>query len=134
MKNLLSLVLITLIFLISTLGCGIPGRLLGSSEPNTRDKSVTDKGIDIALGNERIGVPECDEVLDELAEQMRSADDNYITKATKGYILNKIRESVRESIKENQNDKIKMAKECRDFKLQLDKQLAEEKQKEQSNR
>src|SRR5213075_1142242 len=93
---------------------------------DSHDKTLTDKGIEIATGNERIGVQECDDLMDSIEEQSRSADDNYVTKAMKGYFLNKIRESVKKSIEENKNDQVQMGKECKEFKVQLDTELAEE--------
>ena len=128
MKNTISTLIIGIILLTVSLGCGFVGG--GQKETkDSHDKTLTDKGIDIATGNERIGVQECDDLMDSIAEQSRSDDDNYVTKAVKGYILNKIRESVRKSIEENKNDKVAMAKECKDFRVQLEKELQEEKEK-----
>ncbi len=88
---------------------------------NSGDESLQDEATDSAIGEEKIGIPECDEVIDFFAEQANSEDDGYLTKATKGYALNKVRESFKKSIEENKGDTKKMAKECRDFKNQLDK-------------
>jgi hypothetical protein len=128
MKNTVSTLIIASILLTASLGCGFVNRGQKDTK-DSHDKSLTDKGIDIATGNERIGVQECDDLMDSIAEQSRSEDDNYVTKAVKGYVLNKIRESVKKSIEENKNDKVAMAKECKDFRVQLEKQLEEEKQK-----
>jgi hypothetical protein len=129
MKNTISTLIIGIILLTASLGCSLVGRAEKSTK-DSRDKTLTDKGIEIATGNERIGVQECDDLMDSIEEQSRSEDDNYVTKAMKGFILNKIRESVRKSIEENKDNKVQMAKECKDFKVELDKQLAEEKDKE----
>ena len=128
MKNTVSTLIIASILLTASLGCGFVNRGQKDTK-DPHDKSLTDKGIDIATGNERIGVQECDDLMDSIAEQSRSEDDNYVTKAVKGYVLNKIRESVKKSIEENKNDKVAMAKECKDFRVQLEKQLEEEKEK-----
>jgi hypothetical protein len=125
MKNSISTLIIGTILLSVSLGCGFASRGQKDSK-DSHDKTLTDKGIEIATGNERIGVQECDDLMDSIEEQSRSEDDNYVTKAMKGYFLNKIRESVKKSIEENKNDKVQMAKECKDFKIQLDKQLAEQ--------
>jgi hypothetical protein len=136
MKNTITTTIIGLIILSVTMGCGLASRVQktvsGSPDSNTanpHDKSLTDKGIDIATGNQRIGVQECDDLMDDIEQQSQSNDDNYVTRAMKGYILNKVRESVKTNIEENKNDKVKMAKECKDFQVQLDKQLADEKAK-----
>jgi hypothetical protein len=128
MKNTFGTLLVGIVLLTASLGCGFVNRGQSSTK-DSHDKTLTDKGIDIATGNERIGVQECDDLMDSIAEQSRSEDDNYVTKAVKGYVLNKIRESVKKSIEENKNDKVAMAKECKDFRVQLEKQLEEEKQK-----
>ena len=128
MRNAISTLIIVTILLTVGLGCGFVSRGQKDTK-DSHDKTLTDKGIDIATGNERIGVQECDDLMDSIAEQSRSEDDNYVTKAVKGYILNKIRESVRKSIEENKNDKVAMAKECKDFRVQLEKELQEEKEK-----
>lgn len=128
MRNAISTLIIVSILLTISLGCGFVSRGQKDTK-DSHDKTLTDKGIEIATGNERIGVQECDDLMDSIAEQSRSEDDNYVTKAVKGYILNKIRESVRKSIEENKNDKVQMAKECKDFRVQLEKELQEEKEK-----
>ncbi|HLM59596.1 MAG TPA: hypothetical protein VK308_02220, partial [Pyrinomonadaceae bacterium] len=48
-------------------------------------------------------------------------DDDFVTKAAREYALNKVRESFKRSIEEHKGDKAAMAKECRQFKTQLDK-------------
>lgn len=129
MKNAVTTIIIGIVILATGLGCSLAGRGAQKDTRDAHDKTLTDKGIEIATGNERIGVKECDDLMDSIAEQSRSEDDNYVTKAMKGYILNKIRESVKKSIEENKNDKVAMAKECKDFRVQLEKQLEEEKEK-----
>ena len=128
MRNTFGTLIVGVIFLAASLGCGFASRGQNGTK-DSHDKTLTDKGIEIATGNERIGVQECDDLMDSIAEQSRSEDDNYVTKAVKGYVLNKIRESVRKSIEENKNDKAAMAKECKDFRIQLEKELQEEKEK-----
>lgn len=88
---------------------------------------MSERAIDSTIGEEKIGVPECDEIIDFFAEQAKSEDDDFVTKAARGYAMNKIRESFRQSIEENKGDTVKMAKECKDFKRQLDKYKAEDK-------
>jgi len=128
MKNTFGMLVVGIVLLTASLGCGFVSRGQKDTK-DSHDKTLTDKGIEIATGNERIGVQECDDLMDSIAEQSRSEDDNYVTKAVKGYVLNKIRESVKKSIEENKNDKVATAKECKDFRVQLEKQLEEEKQK-----
>lgn len=131
MKNKFALLSVILILLISVLGCSFYNPLSKSSADSSntavvQDKSLSDKTIDAAVGDEKIGVPECDEVVDFFAAESRSKDDNYLTKATRQYVFNKIREQFKESIKENKDDTAKLAKECKEYKKQLDKYKAEE--------
>jgi hypothetical protein len=99
-----------------------------SSEPASGQggKSTSDKVVDTAVGESKIGVPECDEVMDELTKEMNSPDDNFVTKAIKATVLNRIKDGIRESVEQNKSDKVEMAKTCKEFKVQLEKYKAEE--------
>lgn len=135
MKNK-SVLLILCVLVFAVLGCGISDRIQraiedkpansGSSQPSgSEDKSIGDQATESVL-REKTGVAECDELLDWLADQTKSADDNYVSKAMKEYFVNKIRQSIKESIEKNQQDKEKMAKECREIKQQIDAQKAKD--------
>ena len=135
MKNKLNIIATLLILLILASACSFYNPLDGGSDasknnnPESSDshnKTLTDKTIDSTVGDEKVGIPECDEIIDFFTEQANSEDDNFVTKAAKGYALNKIRESFKKSIDENKGDTATMAKECRNFKKQLDKYKAEE--------
>lgn len=133
MKNKRVILIVCLIFLSSILGCRFYNPLSKSSDESNsakpRNKDVSERVIDKTVGEERIGVPECDELLDFFADQTRTKDDNYIVKATREFYFNKIRESIRKDLEENKdnpNKKAEMAKNCRDYKAQLDKYKAEE--------
>jgi hypothetical protein len=65
-------------------------------------------------------------VMDMLAAEANNPDDGWVTKAIKATFLNQIREKVKKSIEENKSDKVELAKQCRDFKTQLEKYKAEE--------
>ncbi len=123
------------IFILLTLilGCRFYNPLSDSTNnansPTTKDKDLSEKTVDQSAQEEKIGIPECDELLDFLADQTKSADDNFITKGFREYYLNSIREELKKSIEENKNDPNKMAKECKKLKAQLDKYKAEEESK-----
>ena len=113
--------------LLSVLGCSFYNPLESSSNSAANDnRNLSDKAIDSTIGEEKIGVPECDEIVDFFSEQSKSADDDFVTKAAREYALNTVRESFKQSIEENKGDTKAMAKECRKFKTQLDKFKAEE--------
>ncbi len=130
MKNKFNLLIAIVVFTALILGCSFYNPLSGSSENGnsaaSKDKSFSGESGLTTDEEDKIGIPECDEVIDFFAEQSNSPDDNFITRGTKGYFFNKIRESFKESIKENKDDKVKMAKECVKYKKQLDKYKAEE--------
>lgn len=122
MKNKLNTITVLLILLILIIGCSSYNPLSDSSNGGSlQNKDLSERAIDSTIGEEKIGIPECDEIIDFFAEQAKSEDDNFVTKAARGYAMNKVRESFKKSIEENKGDTAKMAKECKDFKVQLDK-------------
>ncbi len=139
MKNGFGLTCAFSILLISTLGCSFYNPLAGSSDApknnsnsaNTGDKSLTDQTIESTVGGTTTGVAECDELLDSISESSKNQNDDYVSKATREFFLNRIRDSVRKSIEENKGDKVETAKNCADYKKQLVKFKAEEDSKKE---
>jgi hypothetical protein len=132
MKNRVSGSIALFILLMVGLGCGIVDRIQNSptsSGAANSNKTLTDKVVDKTVGEAKIGVSECDEVLDLLAAEANNPDDNFVTKAVKATFLNRIRDSIRTSVEENKNDKEELAKNCREFKTQLQKYKTEESQR-----
>lgn len=125
MKNQF-VIIIVCVSIFAVLGCGITDRVQktvgGDSNSN---KSVGDKVTEDVL-REKTGVPECDEVINLLADQSKNDDDGFVSKATKEFFFNKIRQSIKESIEKNQNDKAKMAQNCKEYKAQIEKYQAEQ--------
>jgi hypothetical protein len=142
MKNNLSIVLILAIFMSLVLGCGISDRIQKAVEGDSKstksgdstskggdDKSVTDKAIDAVADGESSGVAECDEVIAIIDQQLESKDDNWMSKAAKGYIFGQFKKSIKESIEKEKGDKTKLAEQCNDIKKNVVKALEEEKSK-----
>ena len=140
MKNTFTWSVVSLVLLLAVLGCGSLNPFSDSSKPantqiaNTRNGSTTankektlpEKAIDTAVGEETVGIPECDEVLNSLAELAKSPEDEgYIMRAARGVILNKVRTSLKQSIEENKNDKVELAQDCKDLKAEIDKYNAD---------
>ena len=126
MKNKIITGIISATLLTVSLGCGaadsVEKAVSGTNVVNSNsasNKTLGDRAIETAVGDQKIGVPECDDLLENLAQISHSPDDNYVTKAARQYALNKIRESIKTSIEENKNDKTQMAKECKDYRAQL---------------
>lgn len=139
MKNKYQCLTVILLLLFLGLGCRFYNSSTESTEKTNstapKDKDLSEKVIDKTVGEERIGVPECDELLDFFADQTRTKDDNYIVKATREFYFNKIRENIKKDLEDNKNDpdkKQEMAKNCREYKKQLDKYKAEEDAKNDS--
>ena len=122
MKNTVTFILVIAIIANVGLGCSLVGR---ASERSEENKTLKDKAIDIAVGDEKIGVPECDEVMDFLNKEMSNPDDDFVTKAVKATALKKFKEKFREAIEENKTDKVELAKTCREFKSNLEIYKAE---------
>ena len=116
------------LLVVAVLGCSAINPFSDKGK-NTSNKSLTDKAVDTAIGEEKTGVPECDEVLNLLAAEADNPDDNFVTKAIKATFLNKIKQSIKESVEKNKNDKTELAKNCREFKTQLEKYKADETKK-----
>ena len=140
MKNKFVSLFTFTVLLMSALSCSFYNPLESRSDPpknknsqtaKSEDESLSEKAIDSTVGEEKIGVPECDEIIDFFVGQSQSEDDDFVTKAARQYALNKVRESFKQSIEENKGDTAKMAKECRKFKTQLDKYKAEDDRKKQ---
>ncbi len=115
------------VFLV--MGCGSlnPFSESSSGTSSNSNKSLSDRAVDTAVGESKIGVPECDEVMDLLNAEMNNPDDDFVTKAVKATVLNRIKDGIRENVEQNKTDKAEMAKTCKEFKTQLDKYKAEQK-------
>ena len=128
MKNKFAILLVGTLLIAAVLGCGLNPFSDKGTTANS-NKSLTDKGIDTVVGEEKIGVPECDEVMDMLTAEMNNPDDGYIAKAGKAFVLNKIKQSIKDSVEKNKNDKTELAKNCTEFKKELVKYKADEEKK-----
>ena len=132
MKNKFTTTLVIVILVGSVLGCGSLNPLSQKGKPTptpNRDKTITDKGVDVVVGEEKIGIPACDEAMDMMTAEANNPDDGYIVKAGKAFFFNKIKESIKKAIEDNKGDNAEVAKQCKDFKDQLIKYKADEEKK-----
>lgn len=131
MKNHLQLFATMALILSVGLGCSLigGGDKQTSSQGANSNKSLTDKAVDTAVGKSNIGVPECDEVIDAIEAELNNSEDDFVTKAIKATVLNRIKDGIKQSVEENKTDKVEMAKTCKEFKTQFDKYKAEEQSK-----
>jgi len=129
MKNGASLIIALLMLGMLGLGCSSINPFSGSKDSGpASNKSLTDKGVDVTVGRSKIGVPECDEVMDLVEAELNNPDDNFVTKAIKATVLNRIKDGIRDSVEKNK-DTVELAKTCKEFKIQFEKFKAEEKSK-----
>jgi hypothetical protein len=131
MKNTTSLILTLALILSSGLACSLVSHAEKNSPKDTTGsgKSLEDRGVDIVVGEKKIGVQECDEVIEFFNKEMDSPDDGFVTKAVKKTVLNQLKDQFRQAIEENKTDKKELAKVCKDFKQNLEhyKQESEKK-------
>ena len=128
MKNYVSGTFVLTILGFVSLGCSSVVPFSGEPEPQrpSRERSTTDRAVDRTVGRSTTGVAECDEVSDLIEAELSNSEDNFIVKAAKATALNRIKDNIRESVEKNQNDKVELAKTCREFKVQFEKYKAEE--------
>lgn len=134
MKNVFASVIALSLLVIILMGCGFGNPLSSKEEKTTNsNKTLTDKGIDTVVGEETTGVPECDEALNLIAEELNNPDDGYIVKAGKALVLNKIKETIKTAIEENKknnnNSNAELVKTCTDMKKQIIKAKEEQQNK-----
>jgi hypothetical protein len=130
MRNKIFLILIILPIVF---GCGLVDRARKAatetqpSNSNTvsipvstnSNKSITDTALDAAVGEKKIGIPECDEAMELLTAQAEDPEDSFVTKAVKKTALNTFRDHVNRSLEESKTDKKELAKFCREFRDNL---------------
>ena len=133
MKNKFTTITVSLVLLFVSLGCGLSDQVqktVGGTDNTNSNKTLSDRAVDTAVGEEKIGVAECDEVMDMLTAEANNPDDGYIVKAGKAVFFNRVKESIRKSVEQNKGDPKEIAKNCREFKAELEKFKAEESKKQ----
>lgn len=132
MKNKTALILALSLMLAAVLGCSsinpLADKKPAANQPGA-NKSLTDKAVDTAVGEQKIGVPECDEVIDLLTSYANNPDDGFVVKAGKALVVNKIKESIKKAVEDNKTDKAEMAKTCKEAKVEFEKYKSEEDKK-----
>lgn len=114
-------------------GCSIADRVREATggESNTAaninaNKTMTDKAVDTAIGEQNVGIPECDEALNILEAQANNPDDNFLVKAGKKTALKAFRDQLRKSLEQSNTNKVDVARYCKDFRDNLDQSLQEQ--------
>lgn len=142
MKNKFTFVASLLILTTFALGCSWLNPFSEKESSNNRgrnsssgsqDKTITDKAVDTAVGEKKIGIAECDEVMDLITKEMNNPDDDVFTKTIKATIFNRIKDSIRENVEQNQSDPEELVKTCKELKIQFEKAKTEQEEKEANN-
>ncbi|HMS08995.1 MAG TPA: hypothetical protein PKE66_05900 [Pyrinomonadaceae bacterium] len=142
MKNKFALVTAGGFLLLMVLGCMCGSNPFSGSQAPERgtstnqgsqgdkDKTLTDKAVDVAVGEQTTGIPECDAVISFIEAEANNPDDDVFTKAIKATVLNRIKEEFRKNIEQNQADKEQMTRNCQEMMRNLEKFKAEQQNKE----
>ena len=120
MRNTASLLLTLAVIVSVGLGCMVGHAEKKDDRTSESGKSLKDRGVDVVVGDQKIGIPECDEVVDFFNHEIDNPDDDFVTKAMKKTALNQVKERFREAVEENKADKKELAKVCKDFKQNLE--------------
>src|SRR5688500_3066764 len=122
MKSILTPIFAVAFVISVGLGCGAFDR--GDASVNNGsnvNKSITDRAVDAAVGEEKTGIAECDEVIATLAAQANNPDDNFVVKAAKQTALNQVRNQIKQELERNKTDNAEVAKFCREMKSNLER-------------
>ena len=126
MRNTPSLLLTLAVIVSVSLGCSLVGHAEKNDDKDQQsNKTLKDRGVDIVVGDKKIGIQECDDVVDFFNREIDNPDDDFVTKAIKKTALNQFKEQFRQAVEENKTDKVQLAKVCKDFKENLEKYKAE---------
>lgn len=130
MKNKFTLLFVGSILLFLVLGCSSLNPFSSDEAANADpNRTITDDAVDVTVGNETTGIPECDEVFTFIAAEINDPDANFITKSIWQTAMNRFKEQVRVAGEKSEKDRENLAKWCKDFGENLKKNKAEEQQK-----
>ncbi|MBS1770918.1 MAG: hypothetical protein JSS77_14780 [Acidobacteria bacterium] len=140
-KNLFAGVAL-LALILAVIGCGRLNPLSRRESPATDKEapsaSKPETGREPSSGapestGETSGIPECDEAIDIINRETNRPDDNFISRAAKTTILNRVKDEIKKAVNDSKahgnSNTEDLVKTCREFRDQLEKSLADEKTK-----
>jgi hypothetical protein len=99
-----------------------------TEKPKTSDtnanKTMTDKVTDVATTGEKIGIQECDELMDSLRVKIESDSTDFVTKAVLKALEAQFREGIKQSLEQNNADRDATASLCKELKKSMDDKVA----------
>jgi hypothetical protein len=101
MKNIFSF-MVAGVVLFTTLGCGLVSGL-------------EDEAVNVAVGDKKVGIRECDEVIETFTKNLNDPDDGVIVKGAKRVALNQFRDELKRRLDENKANPQAVADFCREF-------------------
>lgn len=118
-KSVSIIAIFVLVFTFS--GCSYIKELSNSNS----NKTLAEKAVDKTTGENKIGIKECDNLMDDMAKQNKSKDDDFIKEAARELFMNSMREKIRKNNEENKKDPAKQAQECKSYQESFDKYFKE---------
>lgn len=116
MKNKFTILTAIFLLLMIGFGCSYIDGLKSGETPGNTATNPSNSSTNSANPNDtaKTGVAECDELIDILDKDRQNPDDNFVTRKVREYAIDFAKESIKKNIEENQGDKTKIARGCRE--------------------
>jgi hypothetical protein len=137
MKNKFTLLLAVLLLLTVGFGCSLIDKATsGGSSDNTATNPPNNSSSNSAVNPNdaaKTGVAECDEFLDLLNNDQKKPDEDIFTRKIREYAIDFAKEAIKKNIEDNQGDKEKIARGCKEAKDDYLKKKDEKNKQEQKD-
>jgi hypothetical protein len=142
MKNLYNFLMVAAI-MIFVIGCNcsfgdwIPSQPSQPSQPNqpnqpnqpasspNENKSLADKATDVVTTGEKIGIQECDDLMDSFRAKIENENTDFTTKFILKALEDQFRQQIKQSLEQNNADRDATAALCKELKKSFDQQNAQ---------
>src|SRR5215213_2163474 len=114
MKN--NLIILTALLLLLTVGFGcsfLDNARSGDGSSNGSTTSNSSTNSADANTAAKTGIAECDDAIDYISNDMKSKDENFITRKIREGLADYAREEIKRNIEENKGDKQKIIEGCK---------------------
>lgn len=96
-----------------------------TSSPN-ENKSLADKATDVVTTGEKIGIQECDDLMDSFRTKIENENTDLITKGILKALEAQFRQQIKQSLEQNNADRESTALFCKELKKSLDEQVPQQ--------
>ena len=113
------------VLLAFCLGCGVVERFrTGSGEGQNSgvtnsNANLSDQALGAVVGEEKIGIAECDDAMAILVREANNPEDNFVVRAGKASLLNTFKSQIKRFLENNNTDRAMVADFCREFRKNL---------------